>query len=95
MVVFTVDCPYPSTGSEVEDLLRVVEGSKVQVVVGDMQAHGVLHVLALLLDVIVGDEVPALLELVISAVVLEDVVAHARGQRRGGGRVRVRLVPFD
>lgn len=69
----------------------VADGRKVQLLAQHLD-HGVLHVLALLLDVVVGEVVPALAELVVPPPVLEGVVAHAAGQRGRGRGPAVRLV---
>lgn len=69
------------------------DGGEVQLVVAQHLDHGVLHILALLLDVVVGEVVGALAELVVPPPVLERVVPDARRDRRRRRRGGVRLVP--
>jgi hypothetical protein len=54
----------------------------VQPAIAEVYNHGVLHVLALLLGLVIGHEIPPLFELVVPPVVLKDVVPDARRQRR-------------
>ena len=85
-----LDGPDAGAGAEVDDVLRVVaDGRKVQPVAAGGERHRVLHVLAVLLLVVVGQVVVALPELVVASPILEGVVAHRRAER---GRRRAGLV---
>ena len=78
-----LDGPDAGAGAQVDDLLRIgPERGEVQPVAARRQRHGVLHVLAVLLLVVVGEGVVALPELVVPSPVLEGVVPHRGRQRR-------------
>src|SRR3569833_1421209 len=62
--------------------LGVLDGGVEEKAVGELHHHGVLHVLAVLLRVVVGDGVAAILEVLVSPAVLEGVGVDARRRTR-------------
>src|SRR5690349_4701728 len=92
MMLFTGwDLPYASPGANVQDMLRPVpDGSEIELTAAKHLHHRMLHILALLLNIIVGKVVVSFSELVITAAIFVYIVAHAvsEGCRRVGGSVR-------
>jgi hypothetical protein len=76
----TVYRPYSRSRAYIDDFLWVAQRRVVQLVVRNSHYHGVLHILAFLLGLVIRQEISALLELVISSVVFEHIVSDARRQ---------------
>src|SRR3569833_814199 len=68
--------------ADVNYQLGVLDGGVEEKAVGELHHHGVLHVLAVLLRVVVGDGVAAILEVLVSPAVLEGVGVDARRRTR-------------
>jgi len=92
--VRTVDRPDAGAGAHIKDPLRVLQRGKVQFPPAQVKHQRMFHVLPILLFIVVGNEVSPLLVFVVTAIVLENVVADARRNRSSDRRFDVVEIPL-